>query len=224
MKVRTVVAAAVVAAFLSQTSPLWAQVYSFGADEGVGRKQCLTDEAKETIKKLKALNRRLTKDDPDLPFDPDYFVGTWNIEWDAPESAMTQAGTIEGTFTVKHVEGCYYEGQIEVPAPEKYSAKVQLLYDAQSKYLTWIETDSRGFVLLKPGPIGGDGGGYFTHYFEPPAIRYKGKTIRLRGSTFLASPVNFRVRQQISTDGEPFMNFGNPWFTKRGGAPTAPKR
>jgi hypothetical protein len=57
--------------------------------------------------------------------------------------------------------------------------------------------------------------GYFTHYWEAPAIRVKGKRVHLKGSTFPASAINYRLRTQISADGEPYVNLGNPWFRKQ---------
>ena len=66
------------------------------------------------------------------------------------------------------------------------------MYDPAAKYLTWIETDSRGYTLFKPGTIGADSGGYFTHYFETQGFKVGGQDIHVKGSTFLASPSNFR--------------------------------
>ena len=83
--------------------------------------------------------------------------------------------------------------------------------------MNWIETDSRGYTLLKPGTIGADLGGYFTHYFETQAFKSSktGPTLHVKGSTFIASPSNFRIRRSLSIDGEPYMNIGEMWFRKR---------
>ena len=90
------------------------------------------------------------------------------------------------------------------------------MYDPAAKYLTWIETDSRGYTQFKPGTIGADSGGYFTHYFETQAFKVGGQDIHVKGSTFLASPSNFRVRRSISVAGEAYMNLGEAWFRKKG--------
>jgi hypothetical protein len=39
--------------------------------------------------------------------------------------------------------------------------------------------------------------------------------LHLKGSTFLASPSNFRVRRALSTDGEAYLNLGEMWFRKQ---------
>jgi hypothetical protein len=53
---------------------------------------------------------------------------------------------------------------------------------------------------------GGDSGGYFTHHWEAALFTVKGKKVRLKGTTFMASPLNFRVRTEISEGNDPFVN------------------
>src|SRR5580704_5976648 len=77
-----------------------------GAPGGVPKTQCLSDTDLELIAKLKALTRPTRVDDPAPPFNPDYFVGTWAMEWDAPESPLAPEGMHSGTLTFKHVDGC----------------------------------------------------------------------------------------------------------------------
>jgi hypothetical protein len=188
-----------------------------GAPSGAPRQECLNDADRELIVKLKALNRPTTEKDPPPPFNPEYFVGTWSMEYDAPESPLAPDGVQTGTLTVKHVDGCFYEGELDAKGPGgAYKTKVQIMYDPTARYLTWIETDSRGYTLFKPGTIGADSGGYFTHYFETQGFKAKGQVIHLKGSTFIASPSNFRIRRSISTDGEQYMNLGEMWFRKKG--------
>jgi hypothetical protein len=191
-----------------------------GAPSGSPRKTCLSDQDLELIAKLKALTRPTTEKDPPPPFNPEYFVGTWSMEYDAPESPLAPEGMQAGTLLVKHVDGCFYEGELTAKGPGgAYKVKIQIMYDPTAKYLTWIETDSRGYTLFKPGSIGADSGGYFTHYFETQGFRVggpAGKIIHLKGSTFLASPANFRIRRSISTSDEPYENGGEMWFRKKG--------
>ena len=101
------------------------------------------------------------------------------------------------------------------PSGPAYKVKIQVMYDPAAKYLTWIETDSRGYTLFKPGAIGADSGGYFTHYFETSAVKAGAKSLHLKGSTFLSSPSNFRIRRALSIDREPYMNIGEMWFRKQ---------
>ena len=188
-----------------------------GAPGGAPRQQCLSNDDLELIAKLKALTRATTEKDPPPPFNPDYFVGTWAMEWDAPETPLAPEGMHTGTVTFKHVDGCFYEGDLAATGPggAAYKARIQIMYDPAAKYLTWIETDSRGYTLFKPGMIGADSGGYFTHYFETQAFKAGSKTLHLKGSTFLASPMNFRIRRSLSENGEPYMNIGEMWFRKQ---------
>ena len=198
-------------------APAWAQ--HSGAPGGVPKTQCLSDTDLELITKLKALTRPTRVDDPAPPFNPDYFVGTWAMEWDAPESPLAPEGMHSGTLTFKHVDGCYYEGELagKGPSGPAYTTKIQVMYDPTAKYLTWIETDSRGYTLFKPGTIGADSGGYFTHYFETQAFKMNksGPELHIKGSTFLASPSNFRIRRSLSVARDPYMNLGEMWLRKR---------
>ena len=41
-----------------------------------------------------------------------------------------------------------------------------------------------------------------------------GRTIRVRDSMRMVSPVNYRVSTTIAVDAGRFTNFGNPWFKK----------
>jgi hypothetical protein len=212
-----IVAAALVA------TPASAQYAALAS--GAPRKECLDEKAKATIKQLKSLTRSLTNDDPELPFDPDYFVGSWDVEWDVPESPFGQAGTVTGTMTIRHVEGCSYEGELTGKDAEgSFSSKIQLVYDPAVKYLVWIETHSRGYTFVRPGRVGGDLGGAFTHFWEAPVMKINGSNVRLIGYTSITSPLFYRLRAQISTDGEPYVNFGNPWFRKQTGPVVAAPR
>jgi hypothetical protein len=193
-----------------------------GAPTGAPRAQCLSDADLQTLATLKALTRPTSPDDGAPPFNPDYFVGRWAMEYDAPETPLAVEGMHTGTLIVKHVDGCYYEGELTAKDPKgaAYATKIQLMYDAAGKYLTWIEIDSRGYTLFKPGTIGADLGGYFTHYFETQGFKARGASssgplLHVKGSTFIASPSNFRIRRSLSVAGEPYMNIGEMWFRKR---------
>ena len=190
-----------------------------GPPTGAPRAQCLSDADLQVIARLKALNRPTSPDDPVPPFNPDYFVGTWDMEYDAPDTPLAPEGMHKGTVTFRHVDACYYEGELAAKDPKgaAYTTKIQIVYDAAGRYLTWIETDSRGYTLFKPGTIGADLGGYFTHYFETQGFKASktGPVLHVKGSTFFGSPWNFRVRRSLSIDGEPYMNIGEMWFRKR---------
>jgi len=192
-----------------------------GPPTGAPRKACLSDAERAVLAEFRARTRPTSPDDPLPPFDPEYFSGTWSMEYDAPDTPLAPEGMHTGTLTFRHVDGCYYEGELAAKGPKgaPYTTKIQLMYDVAGKYLTWIETDSRGYTLFKPGTIGADLGGYFTHYFETQAFRPRvaaaGPVLHVKGSTFIASPTNFRIRRSLSVDGEPYMNIGEMWFRKK---------
>lgn len=185
--------------------------------------QCLSDQEIKSNKDLKALTRPTTKSDPNWMFDPDYLLGKWTFDWDTPETPISSGGKTTGTYTFKRIEDCYYEGTLEANSPDgPYTGKVLIVYSPELKYLTWLETDSRGITMLRTGRVAGDLGGYFTHHWEVPAFTYKGKVVRLSGTTFFSSPTTFRYRPRISLDGGEFVNFGNPWVTREGAPPSRP--
>lgn len=182
--------------------------------------QCLTQQELDLAKSLQALTRPTRgaeyADHDDQPrFDPHYFVGTWRIEGVLPESPLGAAGEFTGIETVRYVSNCSYESTIQAKlAGNAFTVKALQVYDRRAKYMVRLEQDSRGFQLLKTGPVGGDSGGYFTHHWEVPAFMYKGKKVRLTGTTFLASPVNHRLRMMISTDDQPPVNYGTTWWRR----------
>jgi hypothetical protein len=181
--------------------------------------QCLFKEDLDLIKVLRSLKRTTLNDDAMAPFNPDYFVGSWMFEWEMPESALGPAGTITGTQTIRHVEGCGYEGTTQAKGPGgPFTINSTIVYDPAAKYLVVVDRDSRGFELLKLGRVGGDSGGYFTHHWETPTFSFKGTKVRLKGSTFMGSPANFRARSEIS-EGGPFVNLGSPWFQRQSAPP-----
>lgn len=181
--------------------------------------QCLSDEQLKIIKESKERSRPTRAGDQPPPFDPDYFIGKWKVEWDVPDTSLGSGGRIMGNYIIKRLEGCFYEGTLELNSPDgSYSGKLLLAYSPEENYLSWYETDSRGLSLLKVGPIGGDPGGYVTYFWDAAPVAFKGKVVRFSGTTFLASPGSFRYRPRISFDGEDWVSYGNPWFTREDGA------
>jgi len=182
--------------------------------------ECLTAEELDLIKGLQALKRptrgsESANGDEPMRFNPNYFVGRWRIEGVLPDSPLGPAGEFTGIETVRHVEGCTYESTTQAKlSGASYTVKALMVYDRKAKYLVRLEQDSRGFQLLKTGPVGGDSGGYFTHYWEAPTFTHKGKKIRLTGSTFMASPVNNRLRMQITVDDQTSANYGTTWWRR----------
>ena len=183
--------------------------------------QCLTQQELDLIDGLNALRRPTVgvegegEGDDMAPFNPHYFVGTWEIEGVLPESPLGEAGAFLGTETIRHVEGCTYESTIEATvADETVTITSRLIYDRRFRYLVRMEDDSRGFQLVKVGAVSGDSGGYSSHHWEAPAVTRQGSHVRLRGRTYMRSPGAFQVRMQLSVDNEPFANFGTVWWQR----------
>jgi hypothetical protein len=182
--------------------------------------QCLTKEELDLIARLEALKRPTVTDDAPKPFNPHYFIGTWRVEGDVPDSPLGSAGPLRGVETIRRLDedDCTYESTMQAKGADgPFTVKSTMVYDPKVKYLVRIEQDSRGFQLLKIGSIGGDLGGYFTYYWQAPQITYKGKRLRVKGTTFLASPSNYRVRLQISADGQALVNAGTLWWRREDG-------
>jgi hypothetical protein len=129
--------------------------------------------------------------DPMPPPNMDYFVGAWTFEWNVPESPLGPAGKIKGKETYRKINASTYESEIEGEGPA----------GAFKGRATTV-------------PIGGDLGGYYTIFWESEPIKKGGKTIKLKGKTLMLSPAHYRLQVQISVDGGPYTNFGNPWFRK----------
>ncbi len=151
------------------------------------------------------------------PPDMDYFVGAWSFEWNVPESPLGPAGKIQGTEVYKKLpNSTAYESEITGEGPEgPFKGHATTSYNVKDKLVTRSETGLFGVSLTRSGPVGGDLGGYYTIFWESAPIKKAGKTIKLKGKTLMLSPANYRLQVQISVDGGPYTNFGNPWFHKQ---------
>jgi hypothetical protein len=160
---------------------------------------------------------RPTQENDKLPlFDFDmYFTGKWNFEWLVPESPLGPDGTITGTTTYKPLGDRFFLAQTEATGPGgKFTIVERIAYHKENKTVARHVTDSRGFSYMQVAPIGGDLGGFYNMHFESEPFVVKGRTIRLRDSVRMVSPVNYRVATTISVDGGRFTNLGNPWWRK----------
>jgi hypothetical protein len=183
--------------------------------------ECLTRQELDVIAGLNALRRPTVgvegtnAGDDQMPFNPHYYVGTWEIEGVLPESPIGSSGEFLGTETVRYVGGCTYEGTIDATIDgDPLTVQVQMYYDRRAKYLVRVEDDSRGFRLVKSGRVGGDAGGYFTHHWTAPGITRDGSTVRLSGAFFASSPFDLRLRMRLSVDDGPFANYGTVWWRR----------
>jgi hypothetical protein len=167
-------------------------------------------------------SRPTRPDDPMPPPNMDYFIGTWAFDWNVPESPLGPAGKIEGTEVYKKVNQGSYESEIDGNGPRgAFKGHATTVYSEKDKMVTRSETGPFGVTLRETGPIGGDLGGYYTIFWESEPITRDGKTVKLKGKTQMLSPANYRLRVQISVDGGPYTNFGNPWFHKAEAKPSS---
>jgi hypothetical protein len=145
-----------------------------------------------------------------------YFLGKWNFEWSMPESPLGPAGPYSGTTTFTKLDGRFYEAISEGEGPAgPYKVREVIAYHRENKTLARTVTDSRGFSYFQFGPVGGDLGGIYNIHFESAPFTVNGKTVRLRHSLHLLSPLNYRLATAISVDGGPFTNLGTPWWRKQ---------
>jgi hypothetical protein len=161
---------------------------------------------------------RPTQGDDTVPlFDFDgYFLGKWNFEWSMPETVLGPAGPYTGTMTITKLDGRFYEALSEGEGPNgPFKVREVIAYHKENKTLARTVTDSRGFNYFQFGPVGGDLGGIYNIHFESAPFTVSGKSVRLRHTFHLLSPLNYRMATAISVDGGPFTNLGTPWWRKQ---------
>ena len=166
---------------------------------------------------MPALGRPTETGDAVPLFDFDtYFLGKWTFEWSMPESALGPAGPYSGTTTVSKLDGRFYEAVSEGEGPAgPFKMREIIAYHRENKTLARTVTDSRGFSYFQFGPVGGDLGGIYNIHFESAPFTVNGKSVRLRHTLHLLSPLNYRMATAISEDGGPFRNLGTPWWRKQ---------
>ncbi len=201
----------VMAVLLASAVPAWAQ-YTAGATPVQVRSQCLSQAEIDRMKALEKL-KRASKAEESPTFNPDSLVGTWKMTFLAADAPWAEGGQVTGTVTFKYVENCYYEGQLEAAgASGKYTAKIQLMYHENSRHLVWVETDSRGFTVIKAGDFLGMGG-QMTWRWESAPFTYKGQLIRMAGTLFTSAPDRYVQNIMMSVDGVN-QRLGNPQLDK----------
>lgn len=151
---------------------------------------------------------------PLLDFE-NYFVGKWDFEWLMPDSPLGPAGPYSGTTVYSKIDDKTFQAVTQGDGPAgKFETRERIIYDKEQKTITREVTDSRGFSYTQSGPVGGDLGGIYNVHFESTPFTINGKTVQLKNSLRLLSPLNYRVASAISVDGGAFTNLGNPWWRK----------
>ena len=125
------------------------------------------------------------------------------------------AGTLTGTTVVSKLDDQFFEALTEGEGPAgPFKVREVIAYHKDNKTVAREVTDSRGFSYLQFGPVGGDLGGIYNLHFESAPFKVNGKSVRVKHSLRLLSPLNYRVASSISVDGGAFTNLGNPWWRK----------
>lgn len=176
-----------------------------------------------------------------LPFELEYFVGTWAFDWTVPETPVGPAGDLVGTeiyrlldpsASIEPLPGFpmmppgllperprsaqVLEGRIEGVGPSgAIKRRTVLVYDAESGQATRYEIDQAGVVVVKRGAITGDLGGIYTFTWETGPLDRAGRQVQFKGRTVAFSPRNFREFIQFSADGGSFATYGQPWYRKQ---------
>ena len=160
-----------------------------------------------------------TGDEMMPPFDLRYFLGDWEIEWSPLDTPLLPGGAYTGVERVRHIaDGRYLEVTVELEGRDRSLNGRGIAFLATGPFgahLTKYVVYDAGFALLQPGTVGGDLGGFYSHFWETPApIEHGGAELSIRGRSYLVSPYAYRVNQEVSVDGGPFVNFGVMWYTK----------
>ena len=177
--------------------------------------ECLTQQELDLIAGLNALRRPTVgiegdeEGDDQAPFNPHYFVGTWEVEGVLPESPLGEATEFYGTEVFRYAGDCIYQGTLEATTVGgDVTIASRLMYDRRAAYLVRLEDDSRGVEFVRVGRVGGDPGGYFSHHWQAAPVMSQGQQVRLTGRTFMLSPYRYEIQTRISVDGGPSVNFG----------------
>jgi hypothetical protein len=161
---------------------------------------------------------RPTKVGDELPlFDFDaYFAGRWTFEWDMPDGALGESGSVTGTTIYKVIEpGKTYQADTAATGPGgPFTIHEQIAYQKDRKTLSRQIADSRGFSYAQSGTIGGDLGGIYNILLDGAPFTYNGHALRIKQTIRTMSPYNYKVATSVSVDGGPYKNYGNPWWRK----------
>jgi hypothetical protein len=185
--------------------------------------RCLTAEQRKVNDAYNNLDRP-TRPGDDMPFwDPEYFVGTWDVDMRTQDSPLGAGGQSTGTLTIKANDknGCLYEGTMkgEDPDGKPFTRTISATFDPEKKVFTWTEKDSRGYTVVRKGQVGGELGGLFRHHFgedaTQPETTFGGKKYRFKGATEMSSPAYNRTDIQVSIDGAPFVTYGRVMLEKQ---------
>ncbi len=145
-----------------------------------------------------------------------YFKGAWNVTWDYPGKPARPRRRAHGQDRVRR-EGPERRFEARTEASNTagtFTITEVIEYAREAHTITRTVTDSRGFSFTQSGTVAGDLGGQFTIRLDGAPFTHQGHTLRINSVMRLLAPLNYRTQTNISVDGGPFTNFGNPWWRK----------
>ena len=153
------------------------------------------------------------------PFDPRYYLGVWEVEWSPPDTGLFPPGPLTGTERVTHIDSRFLKVEVYLRSEDgaAITGEGMIFYEfglGGQSVVRYVVYDA-GFAILQSGPVGGDLGGYYSTFWETPAIEHDARTFVLRGRSYYVSPEAYRVSHEISVDEGEFTNAGTMWLRKR---------
>lgn len=174
------------------------------------------------------------------PFTLSYFLGRWEFDWAVPETPLGPGGDLVGDETYGLVGASevlagatpaeqalfaivpqplraieVVRGDRRASGPEGEAAvRFVMTYDPRTAQAIRVDADAHQVIATRKGKITGDLGGIYTFTWEAAPVQRGGHSLVLKGRTVAYSPKNYREFIQLSTDGEAFVTYGQPWYRK----------
>jgi hypothetical protein len=155
--------------------------------------------------------RRPRVEQPQQKQSIDYFAGKWSFKYIGRESLFGPAprdGVV--TFT-KRADGKSIESLTEGKSDGKdYKETSVITFDEASKSLTFKEKLASGVVLNSKA----DWTSPISIRFEIEPVKVKGQTLQMRRIVNVVAAHTFRLTEELSEDGGPFVRLGSAVFTR----------
>src|SRR5215831_2498685 len=156
--------------------------------------------------------QRPTVPQPQQKQSAQYFVGRWTFNWLARESPLRPSGPVDGliTYTLapdQKTLQCQIEGKSETG---NIHGSARIMFDETARTLTYDERLSNGIEIKSVG----DWSSPISIRFKVEPIKLAGQTLNLRRTISIISGFSYKVTEELSTDGGPYVRLGQGLFTK----------
>ena len=156
--------------------------------------------------------RRASPPQPQQKQSPDYFAGTWTFEWLGRESALTagpRTGTV--TFSLEKEAVLTFKSESKTDTGTAVAESGTMTWNPTDKTIAFVETLADGTRVNGTGNWGSP----LAIRYESQPVTVKGQTLRLRRTYSIVSAQSFRVAEEMSTDGGPFLRLGSGDYAKK---------